>query len=270
MKGKWFKAAAVLAVMIMAVSAWADNNWTGAALDGLWGNPGNWSLGVVPAAGAGQGNNFINNQAGGLLITIDSATAAVSDGDIFGPEWGMDLDIDGGSLTQMSPGFVFAPIADAGNHGTINVKNGAYMEVQELLLGDNWWFGGHPYIDLNVYDTSTVKARGWCWLGGHISLYDGTVDIGGNINMDVSAVGYALIDIYDGQLIIHGDGTRDLVSEATIWQTNGQLKAFGGTGNILLDTTTLPGGIIISAEIPEPATLSLLGLGILAMLKKRK
>jgi hypothetical protein len=179
----------------------------------------------------------------------------------------MDLDINGGSLTQQSPGFVFAPIADAGNHGVINVKNGGYLEVQELLLGDNWWFTGHAYVDLNVYDTSTVKARGWNWLGGHINLYDGTVDIGGNINMDVAGVGYAKIDIMDGTLIVRGG---DISANVAAWIAAGQLSAFGGAGNIIVDTTTIPGGTMITAVIPEPATMLIFGLGTLLISRKRK
>src|SRR5262245_28967775 len=82
--------AALLAFAVsLANSAWADNNWTGTAGDGLWTTAGNWSMGVVPASG--QGNMFINNQTFGTTITLNST--ASFNGDIFGPEWGMTLNI---------------------------------------------------------------------------------------------------------------------------------------------------------------------------------
>ncbi|HMP84994.1 MAG TPA: hypothetical protein PKA41_20070, partial [Verrucomicrobiota bacterium] len=87
---------AILLAGGLALTARADNNWTGNAGDGLWSSIGNWSLGVLPASGQAQGNMFINNQTMGTTITL-TGTASF-DGDIFGPEWGMTLNINGGSL----------------------------------------------------------------------------------------------------------------------------------------------------------------------------
>lgn len=281
MKSKWCKVVVLLLALGVAGSAAADpqNNWVGGVGD--WNNTANWSEGYVPNTDYSTWDPALNEGAGGYTskttgLAGDASVATVTGTeefgngdfhtDFYGPEWGATLNVDGGSLTHH--GFAFAPVADDGAHSTINVTNGGYLEVGELLLGDNWWFSGHPYVDLNVDETSMVKARGWCWLGGIMSL-DGTVEIGGNLNMDVAGVGYARIDIYDGQLIIHGDGTRDLVAETSAWEAADQLVAFGGAGTLLYDTTTIPDGIIVTA-VPEPATLALLGLGAAALLRKRK
>lgn len=236
----------------LATTAQADNNWTGAAGDGLWSSVGNWSLGVLPTAG--QGNMFLNNQTFGPTITLNST--ATFGGDIFGPEWGVTLNIAGGSLTQASPGFVFAPVGAVANPSVINVSSGGYLEVQELLVGDNWWFNTAPGVNLNITGNSTVKARGWTWIGGKINLSSGTLDIGGNVNLNAGGQNNAHVDIGAGTWIVRGG---DISANVATWIANGQLTAYGGTGIISVDTLTLPGGTIITA-VPEPGSLALLGV----------
>lgn len=263
MKTRWFKAVTVLAVALIGTAS-ADMIWTGAGADDLWSNPANWN---------GTSGNIIlgaGNDAGNDLVVIDSATNVTYNAEIYGPEWGLTLDIDGGSLTQIFTsdpwtGFVFAPIADAGAHSVVNVRNGGTLHVQELLLGDNWWFAGHPYVDLNVSGNSTVIANGWCWLGGKMNLYGGVVDINGSMNF-ATANGYAGIDITNGMLIVRGPEFNAAIAQG--WEDGGFLKGFGGAGDVIIDDST--GDVVITAIIPEPATLSLLGLGALTMWRKRK
>lgn len=277
MKRNWLKAVVVLVALSLAGNAVAVT-WTGAGSDDLWSNPFNWDTGTPPQDGDGSVSLNANNDAGNDLAVIDSSTNVTVNLEIYGPEWGMHLDINGGSLTQIHTsdpdpwnGFVFAPVADADAHSTIDVHNGGNLHVQEMLIGDNWWFSGHPYVDLTVSDTSTVFANGWCWLGGKMNLEGGTVDIGGAMNV-ATANGYAGIDIEDGTLIIRNrfaDG-RDLAAEAADWYANGYLTGFGGTGLINIDTTTITDGVVITATIPEPATMLIFGLGTLLISRKRK
>lgn len=238
-------------VVSLALPARADNNWTGAAGDGLWTTAGNWSMNILPAPG--QGNMFINNQTFGTSITLNST--ASFNGDVFGPEWGMTLNVAGGSFTSL--GFVFAPIGAVANPSTINVSSGGYLEVGELLVGDNWWFNTAPGVNLNITGNSTVKARGWTWIGGKINLTSGTLDIGGNVNLNASAQNNAQVDIGGGTWIVRG---ANISANVATWIGSGQLTAYGGGGTINVDTTTLPGGTIITAVVPEPSSFVLFGL----------
>jgi PEP-CTERM motif len=284
-KRRWKRLAGLAAIGCLLL-AWteigcADATWSGAALDGQWSNPGNWVGSVMPGVGAGV--THLSDQTNGSLITLSSSTSATVDADVFGPEFGMDLNIDGGTFTQTSPGFVFAPVAtDEAGRSVISVSNGASMTVVNLLLGDNWWFQA-PFVTMNVSDpATTVHVSDWVWLGGHLNLYDGVMDITGGFNMAANAALYpgiaptytpsdTLLDIHKGMLIIRDD-SRDWAAEVAGWETNGYLKAYGGAGTIHVDTTTLPGDVIVTAEIPEPASLCLLSLGALALLmfKRRK
>lgn len=232
---KLMKTMAMAAVLVAAtLQTQADNTWDGSAADGLWTNDANWSLNVAPAPG--QGNFFFSDQTYTNKITIGSGDSVTLDGDMYGPEWGMDLVIDGGSLIQNPPGFVWAPVADSGDHCVIDVKNDAYFEVSELLLGDNWWFSGHPYVDLNISGTGTVvKARGWMWLGGRINLESGTLEVGGNINFDASAAGYAQIDIAEGTILCTAvDVNPDLTNRFETAISNNQVVAYGGLGDVIM------------------------------------
>lgn len=264
MRTSLLKLVVVTFAVSVAGSATADLVWTGAGADDLWSNPDNWT-------GTGTGNVILSagNDAGNDLVIIDSATHVSYNAEIYGPEWGLTLDIDGGSLTQIHTtdpwnGFVFAPVADSAAPSIINVRNGGSLTAQELLLGDNWWFSGHPAVNLNVYDTATVTANGWCWLGGQMNLVGGTVDIHGSINFS-TANGYAGINVENGTLVIRSD--EFTVAMAQAWEDGGFLTAFGGTGDVIIDGST--GDVVITA-VPEPATMILLGIGSLLALKRRK
>ena len=253
-------------MLVAAGIASADVVWTGAGADDLWSNSDNWQDGVVPALDAGNVILSEGNDAGNDLVVIDSSTTVYVNNDMFGPEWGLDLTIDGGSLIQTNPsGFVFAPIGATGNPSVTTVKNGGTLQVHNLLLGDNWWFSDAPAANLEVYDTSTVLATDWCWLGGKMSLYGGTVDITGGFNVDSHSMGYAAVDIEYGTLIIRDDGFT--ASNAEAWVSDGVLTAFGGSGTIVIDDSS--GDLVITA-VPEPATIALLGFGALVLAKRRK
>lgn len=256
MKARGYQVVTALLVLWLAGSAWAvDTAWTGAAGDGLWITPGNWSNGVPPTGPTATGNINIGYVAAAPVITIrstdviDCGSETVRPTDMHGPNWGATLNIDGGILTHR--GFVMAPVADAAQPSVINLTNGAELNVVNLLLGDNWWFWTSPHVIINVYDNSLVNVSDWLWLGGQLNLYSGTIDIAGNFNMDTHAMGAAKLDIHGGTIIVRG---ADITANVADWIANGYLLAYGttpgqrGGGEVHVDTTTIAGGTIITAS----------------------
>jgi hypothetical protein len=269
MKSKWCKVVVLLLALGVAGSAVAVS-WTGAGSDDLWTNGDNWDTGVAPSESDTLGNTiFISGSANNVLI--DSDVTVVND--ILGPEWGATVTIDGGSLHQVTTGepdyfgWRLAPVSNIlyDPPSVINVLNGGNLSTESnLCIGENWWWSDGYYVNMNVYDTSTVTASGWAFLGGQLNLYGGTVDFAG-LNF-TTGNGYAGIDIENGTLIIRDDG----LTTATVqgWEDGGFLTGFGGSGDVLIDDTS--GDLVITAVIPEPATIAVLGIGAAALLRKRK
>ncbi len=268
----------VFCTILLALTAlsWADeHNFWIQGNQGSWNDPSNWSRGVVPdtlPAGDG-GGKCVGFSGSSSVATLGEGEIAEFGGasftsDFWGPEWGATLNIDGGMMIHY--GFVAAPIGAADAPSNINVYNNGYFEVGELALGDNWWYWDAPYANLNVYDSSMAKARGWMWLGGRVNLYDDAVlVIGGLVNMAAHGSPYARIDIWDNaMMVIQGtDPVRDPYQEALTWIASGQLVAFGGAGQVIV--SQVPAGVMITGIIPEPATLLLLTLGGLTVLRKK-
>lgn len=246
----------------IASAAAVNYAWTG-DIDEYWKTANNWSpVGPPPADSI---DVFLNDQTNGSLIVIDPPTAGFVGDDLYGPEFGITLDIIGGSLEVA--GFVMAPVGTTGGAGRsiINMSQGAQLNVQNLLLGDNWWFVA-PYVTMNMYDaTTTAYVSDYVWLGGMLNIYDGTMDVTNGFNMAASleaiqgfGSGLTKLDIWDGTLIVRANLTEQNVLD---WIDIGYLKAYGYTpggpegSDINIDTTTIPGGVIITASYGQKPAL---------------
>ena len=255
MKSKLFLMTALIVVSGLAGVSFADVVWTGDGTDDLWSNADNWQDGVLPALDSSNVILSEGNDDGNDTVIIDESTSVEINNDMFGPEWGITLIIDGGSMVQTNPsGFVFAPIGATGSPSVTRVQNGGNLQVHNLLLGDNWWYSDAPAGNLEVYDTSTVLATDWCWLGGKMNLYGGSVTVTGGFNMDSHAMGYAQIDIEEGELILsYGDVTETVEG----WIEAGQLTAYGQTPgrgvDVVIDTVSVEGSTVLTAINYYPA-----------------
>lgn len=243
--------------------------WTGNDLDGLWSSPGNWDpCGPPPHDSL---DVFLSDQTNGSLITIPTGYTADCTfghpdgwGTIFGPEFGMDLDIYG-SLTYQ---WYLAPVQDdpcETLRSVINMYDGSSIYGAEgIAIGDNWWFSA-PYVTMNMYGSALADIN-WLWVGGHLNMIGGTMDVSGGVEMSIN-VDDALtkVDILEGTLILPADFTATVED----WISRGILVAYAGTGDIVIDTEVNPGRTTVTA-IPEPGTIILLSLGGLALIRRKR
>jgi hypothetical protein len=282
-------------VLTLASSAFALDfgavvtDWTNATGNRLWQDPGNWTLGVPDSLTISNTrinpDAFIgwppNPKVGPIIGQGVNASTAMYD--TWGPEFGMTLDIQGGSYS--GPAFVGlnpfnnnparTSVINLGQNGT-----GGTISVVNMLLGDCWWDAG-PYNELNVY-SGTCTANDYIWLGGHMNLYGGFTSATNGMNVDVPNANQAKIDNFGGlygpgitRLNIEG-GTLSLPATmlATIqgWFNAGYLVANNGRGGtILFDLDSQIDRVWVTASpVPEPATIALLCLGGLALIRRKR
>jgi hypothetical protein len=259
--------------------------WNGLAGDGDWNNGGNWNGGVTPSAqdlGGVLGNP--NYKAGfktaGNYANLNAAAGTVTtDILVFGGTNTGNLDclvVDGATLNVSEYITLAAGTTDNGivtmNSGTISTGvqwTNATFYVSQNGTGTLYMNGGT--INCGLPDPAWVgrPANYFANLSmtGSTTTGVGTLDLAGGIiyaNDLLKGSGTASLVITGGSIVLKGDDTAVITGYIDDgWLSTNEGWEIMTSYDDLEDTTTV-------YAVPEPATVCLLGLGAMALLRRNK
>jgi hypothetical protein len=231
--------------------------WSGGGgVNRLWSTGANWNTGVPPVAGD---DVFVDWHNTSPLIdsTVTALGGTLRVGSFRGPEV---IEMTGGSLTLTSH-FILAQGTATGT-GTFNFSGGT-VTANSLWTGNQvaWGNGiGTMYMTggtMNLTGEGLYVSRpgGASSLG--VQLDGGIINAAsiyfGDGGMDITAGKLVLPSIYQGRVVTYIDKS---------WITG-----YGSKDNVVITTV---GNTIEVTAIPEPATLFVLGMGGLALLRKKR
>ena len=265
-----------------ASAVFVQSTWTGSA-DQDWMNDANWTAGApdVSDGTTSEWADIASNAGGGPILDNASPTVAWckvsgSGALVIGPNATLDVnsigDFDlgfGGSPTVGNYGTITASnrlqVGRSGGTSTFNMYGGSVTSTGDLKIGRE---GGSTGV-LNMYDGSittlaniSIGEEGAA--SGVLNLYGGTV----------TAAGIAIYDPTPPKMVLIGDGVLLLVGDKTSTVDgyvggSERIRPMDPGDTIERDFDITNPGFTTVWAVPEPATLSLLVLGGLAVIRRK-
>jgi len=259
----------LMALVSNAFGAALYNEWRGTTTN--WNTPTNWNFGYVPTIWR-DANNIRAGFKGNVVVTawpiISGTTIPVAEAYniTLGGSTGGSLRIDSGGVLNV--GQYIAMGVTSTESGTFNINGGtittgtistnAHLIIGQAGTGTAYMNGGTIALaatgNLRIADTATAK--------GNLYLNAGTI-YANDLLMPFALAGS--LNISGGTLILNGDDTIAVGLLVTAGKIVTSLE--GGTIQVSYSSGTTKTTV---SAIPEPATICLLGLGALSLIRRKK
>ncbi|MCE5187173.1 MAG: PEP-CTERM sorting domain-containing protein [Planctomycetaceae bacterium] len=247
------------------------NEWNGAAGTTDWNTAGNWKLGYVPFIFDGTNQikaGFKVNASVTVwpIITSSTIPAAQADQITLGGTSGGFLRIESGTLNI---GEFITMGANVGENGTFYI-NGGTINTGVGYTNAHFFVGqkgtGTLYMNdgiVNLPSTGNLRIADQLGSSGTVYLNGGVINAN-DLLMPFAAAGS--LNFGRGQLVLNGNQLTDIASFIDAGKIVTSLEGYSVQASF--DSTA--NKTTVMAVIPEPATLCLLGVGLLGCFGRKR